>query len=188
MQRDQVRQIVTSQVYQSLADNNVQIKALPPSELQALINALADGVFAALVALEDESQPAVAARSATAAPVANATESDYVPEQMLWRGRPYLSIGTRYEVTNQRLRIIKGILGNVIEEIELIRVRDTRVKQHLGERMLDVGDITVISEDATMPETVLHNVSNPLEVRELIRKATIEERQRRGVLYREDVG
>jgi hypothetical protein len=53
--------------------------------------------------------------------------------------------------------------------------------------MLDVGDITVISTDASTPEKTLDNVRNPLEVRELIRKATMEEKRRRGLLYREEL-
>jgi hypothetical protein len=34
---------------------------------------------------------------------------------------------------------------------------------------------------------MLHNVSNPVEVREMIRKATHEEKERRGLRYREDL-
>ena len=110
-----------------------------------------------------------------------------VEEVQIWRGRPYMTVGTIYELTTQRIRVIKGILGNRIEEVELVRVRDTKYKQHLGERMLDVGDITVISNDPTTPELTLHNVKNPIEVREMIRKATIDEKNRRGLRYREEM-
>ncbi|HXF64861.1 MAG TPA: PH domain-containing protein, partial [Caldilineaceae bacterium] len=110
------------------------------------------------------------------------------PEQVLWRGRPYLTIGTRYELTNERIRIIRGILGNNIEEIELVRVKDTKVKQHMGERMLNVGDITIISADPATPEFELRNVRNPVEVRELIRRTMMQEKARRGLYYREDIG
>jgi len=110
-----------------------------------------------------------------------------VEEVQIWRGRPYMTVGTIYELTTQRIRIIKGILGNRIEEVELVRVRDTKYKQHLGERMLDVGDITVISTDPTTPELVLNNIKNPIEVREMIRKATIDEKNRRGLRYREEM-
>lgn len=195
MQRDQVRQVITAQVYQSLSENNIQIRSMPPNELQALINALADGVFAAIEAVEDEGEMGVGAPGgspplgAVAAAMAldpSAPGPD-VPETLLWRGRPYLTIGTRYELTTQRVRILHGIFGNTVEEIELVRVKDTRVKQHVGERILDVGDITIISTDATTPEKVLNNVRNPIEVREMIRKAVMEEKQRRGLRYREDL-
>ena len=186
MQREQVRQAVTAQFYQTLSDNNIQIQSIPPNELQAIVNALADGVFAAVAAIESEGDIAVGVMNAVPAANINAAETD-VPEQMIWRGRPYLSIGTLHELTSQRIRILRGILGNTIEEIELVRVKDSRVKQHLGERVLDVGDITIISNDASQPEVTLDNVRNPVEVRELIRNAVIEEKKRRGLRYREDL-
>jgi hypothetical protein len=197
MQRDQVRQVITAQVYQSLSENNIQIRSIPPNELQALINALADGVFAAIEAVEDEGDIGVGDTRIAGNPMAAAMgpgghpdAGDFgpdVPETLLWRGRPYLTIGTRYELTTQRIRILRGILGNTVEEIELVRVKDTNVKQHVGERILDVGDITIHSTDATSPQWVLHNVRDPIEVREMIRKAVMEEKQRRGLRYREDL-
>lgn len=194
MERNQIRQVVTAQFYQSLAENNVQIQSIPQSELQAIVNSLADGVFAALAAVESEgdrppgNSPMGVQAAAMAAKDPNNPDAIVdVEEQLLWRGRPYLTIGTLYEITTQRIRIRRGILGNTIEEVELVRVKDTRVKQHLGERVLDIGDVTVISNDASMPEVVLHNVSDPVTVRELIRKAVNDEKKRRGLRYREDL-
>ncbi|MGL4651512.1 MAG: PH domain-containing protein, partial [Caldilineaceae bacterium] len=111
--------------------------------------------------------------------------SDTRQEVLIWRGRPYLTLGTIYELTSQRLRVIRGLVSNAIDEIELVRVQDTRVTQSAGERMFDIGDIAVISGDASSPALVLYNVKDPVEVREAIRKATYEERQRRRMLYRE---
>ena len=186
MQRDEVRKIVSDQFSQSLTDSGVQMTALPPNQLQAIVNAMADAVFAAVAAVEDENLGAGVSR-AVATPINKEGVLEYVEEKQIWRGRPYLTIGTVYELTNQRVRVIKGLLGNKIEEVELVRVRDTTVKQHVGERMLDVGDVTILSNDASAPELVLNNVKNPIEVRELIRKAVIEEKNRRGMRYREDM-
>ena len=188
MQQDEVRKIVSDQFSRSLADTGVQITALPQNQLQAIVTAMADSVFAAIAAVEDEEMGSGVSRGA-AMPMPKNNEGviEYVEEKQIWRGRPYLKIGTVYELTNQRIRVIKGLLGNKIEEIELVRVRDTNVKQHVGERMLDVGDVTILSNDASAPEFVMHNVKNPIEVRELIRKAVIEEKNRRGMRYREDM-
>lgn len=186
MQRDQMRQIVTDAVQKSLAESNVTMSAIPSGQLNALVNALSDGMFAALAAVEEDADVRPAA-SPTHLPN-NLTDADpqhLAEEKLLWRGRPYMTIGTIYELTSQRLRIMRGLLGNQIEEIELIRVRDTKVKQHVGERLLDIGDITVISSDSATPNVVLNNVRNPVEVRELLRKAVQIERQRRGMSYRE---
>jgi hypothetical protein len=187
MQREEVRQTVSTQFFQSLSESGTQITALPQDQLKAIVDAMADAVFSAIAAVEDEQMTMPASRAAAVPAYATEGELEEVEETQIWRGRPYMTIGTIYEITNQRIRVIKGVLGNRIEEVELVRVRDTKYKQHLGERMLDVGDITIISNDPSMPELVLHNVKNPIEVREMIRKATMEEKNRRGLRYREEM-
>jgi hypothetical protein len=181
MNQQEVRNAVTSQFYQSLAGSGVTVDAIPQAQLQALVNALADGVFAALHSAESEGD-----RNLTGASV-ELNADPGAAEEILWSGRPYLSIGIRYELTSQRLRVIRGLLGRSVEEIELVRVRDTSVHQHAGERMLNVGDITILSNDPSNPEYTLNNVTNPSDVRELIRRATMAEKQRRGLHYREEM-
>ncbi len=195
MNEQTVRQVVTARFYESLAQSGVEVTAIPQPQLQAIVNALADGVFAALDAMETEAdQPFVASvtrsdsavdthAADTSPPVATPLES----EDLLWSGRPYLSIGVRYELTTQRVRLIRGLLGRSYHEIELVRVRDTSVTQHLGERALNVGDVTITSTDQSHPQFTLHNVKNPMEVREMIRKATNQEKQRHGLHYREEL-
>jgi len=189
MQRDEIRKTVTAQFYQSLSESGVQVTAIPQNQLQAIVNGLADGVFAALAAVDAAHDTLTGNNIAGAARAANAQAApqDAVPhqEQLLWRGRPYLTLGTVYELTTQRIRVLRGMLTNNVDEIELIRVHDTEVKQHVGERILNVGDIVIFSDDNTSPELQLDNVQNPVEVRELIRKAVLEERTRRGLTYRE---
>lgn len=177
MHRDQFRQIVSDQVQKTLSEKGVAISAIPVTEMQSLVEAISDGVFTALVATLEEDDSAAPA----AAPIYHTDD-----ETLLWRGRPYLTLGTIYELTSARLRVIRGLLSNTIEELELVRVRDTKVKQGTGERLFDIGDITVISDDATTPELMLRNVRNPLEVRESIRTAVLRERERRGLRYREE--
>lgn len=179
MNRQEVRNVVTSQFYQSLADSGVTVDAIPQAQLQAVVNALADGVFAALNSLESTGDRTITPAAANDDPASE--------ENLLWSGRPYLSIGIRYELTSQRIRVIRGLLGRSIEEIELVRVRDTSVSQHVGERALNVGDVTVLSNDPSNPEYTLNNISDPMGVRELIRRATMAEKQRRGLHYREEM-
>ncbi|MEZ4659469.1 MAG: PH domain-containing protein [Caldilineaceae bacterium] len=189
MQSDAMRAIFQQTFQRTLANSGVQFTALPPEELNALVDALAESTFAVLEAIEEESAAAQTrpSYSTRAAPVAALASDDDPEEQLIWKGRPYLSIGIRYELTTERLRIIRGLLGQSFEEIELVRVRDTKVKQHMGERALNVGDITIYSNDPTTPEFVLNNVPDPIEVRELIRKATLDEKRRRGLAYREEM-
>jgi hypothetical protein len=196
LNRDEFARIVAAQANDALARSGMTMRTLPADETQALINAIAEGVFHALSELHDEEaaiasdRPDEPARGGWAAQTAQAQPlaGSALPEESLrWRGRPYLTIGTIYELTTQRLRVVRGLLGHAIEEMELVRVRDTKVAQSAGERLLNIGDVTVVSADATTPEIVLRNITNPVKVRELIRKAVQEERQRRNLYYREDI-
>jgi hypothetical protein len=195
MQRDEIRKVITEQFYNSLTASGVQVTTVPSGQLRAIVEAMADGVFAAIAAIEQEGDlPLPAAAPATTQPptpdepgVAN-PEGNNAEEVRIWQGRPYLSIGVRYELTSQRLRVYRGILGNTVEELELIRAKDSKVKQHMGERMLNIGDVTVFSADPSTPTIVLQNVHDPIYVRELFRKAVMDEKSRRGLYYREDIG
>lgn len=176
MNKDQIRDTVNQTFYSSLEETGTEITALPPGQLQAIVRAVSDSIFAVMETLDEESSKLAAPKD----------EDSSFEEEVLWTGKPLMTLGIRYELTTQRLRIYRGIFGRSIEEIDLVRVRDTKVKQHLGERMAGVGDVTVFSTDKNNPEMVLDNVKNPIEVRETIRKAYLSEQERRGLRFREE--
>lgn len=177
MTRDQIRDIVNRSFYLSLEESKTDLGALPPGQLQGLVRAISDSMFAVLDELEEAPAPVPS--------VAASDSSDPGQERVLWSGRPFMTLRVRYELTNHRLRIYRGLIGRDIEEIDLVRVRDTKVKQHAGERAVNIGDVTIISHDQSNPEIVLHNVSDPVDVRETIRKAYLAEQERRGLRYRD---
>lgn len=181
MDRNRIRSVFQEQFYRSLDEGGVELQAIPHSQLQALSAAFADAVFSTLVALDEDSDtPPSGTRPA------DEPEASEEAETLIWTGKPYLTLGTRYELTSQRLRIFRGIFSRQLEEIDLVRVRDTRVKQHLGERALNVGDVTILSTDPSNPEVVLDNIKDPLQVREVVREAYLKEQKRRGLRYREE--
>ena len=175
MNRDEVRDIVNRTFYRSLEESETDINALPPGQLQALVRAFSDSMVAVLQSLDDE--------SATGSLKSSSQER---VEELLGSGRPLMSVTRRYELTTQRIRIIEGFVSKRLEEIDLVRIRDTKVKQNAGERLTNVGDITIFSSDRSAPEVVLDNVNNPIEVREMIRKAYLAEQERRGLKFREE--
>ena len=59
---------------------------------------------------------------------------------------------------------------SVTEDLELYRVRDTRLEQNLWERMFGLGEIVLFTSDASTPEIHLHYIRDAGRVRELIRK------------------
>ncbi|MFA5506330.1 MAG: PH domain-containing protein [Vulcanimicrobiota bacterium] len=174
MNKDQIRDAVNRTFYSSLEESGTEVNALPPGQLQAIVRAVADSIYAVMEGLEEETPPT--------GPLPTTQDE----EEILWTGKPIMTLGERYELTSQRLRIYRGVFSRNLEEIDLVRVRDTKVKQNMGERMAGVGDVTVISTDKSNPEIVLNNVKDPVTVRETIRKAYLAEQDRRGLRFREE--
>lgn len=116
----------------------------------------------------------------------------YEGEQLLWQGRPHAknltkSQATLYEITTERIKLTRGLLSKKVEEVELTRVKDITVEQSLGQRALRIGNVKVITTDRSAPEVILWDVTEPQQVKETLRRAVREEKQRQGVAFREDV-
>jgi hypothetical protein len=126
-------------------------------------------------------------------PVGQDLDGEPGGERLLWKGRPNrlvsprAALTNRYKLTNERLMIEHGFVGRRTEEIDLYRVNDVAVKQNPAERVIGVGDVRVVTTDASAPEKRLHNVREPDRVKDLIREAARAERQRRRVLLRDEV-
>jgi membrane protein YdbS with pleckstrin-like domain len=86
-----------------------------------------------------------------------------------------------YVVTNQRVRVISGIFGKDIQEIELFRVKDTAANQSFFLRLFSLGTITILSGDERHPRIVLSGVPRAVELREKLRQEVMTLRQRFGV-------
>ena len=120
------------------------------------------------------------------------TEPTYVEEEddgekVLWQGRPFLSLVESYTITNERIKIVKGLLNKDIDNFELIRVQDLDVNQSVGDRLIGVGDITISGADPTTPTIVLRNVPQPHQVYELLRKSWLAARKKYGLIFREEM-
>jgi uncharacterized membrane protein YdbT with pleckstrin-like domain len=79
-----------------------------------------------------------------------------------------------YRITNQRMVIESGVFSRNIEEIDMRTVEDLQFQQSVFERMLGIGDITVISSDRTNAHTRLVGLARPRELRELLRNSAYQ--------------
>jgi hypothetical protein len=171
---------IESQVWQAIARSG-GIPSIPQQELAVLVDAIVAGVAAGLQSSIDNATPSVAVHP-------NNQVSD--DEIVLWEGKPHVSAGkealsTQYEVTSQRIKVTRGMLGKKADETELIRIKDVRVDQGITDRGFGIGDITITTSEANQPELVLRKVARPDEVKEIIRRAVRQEKERRGVTYRD---
>ena len=85
---------------------------------------------------------------------------------------------TVYTITNQRVMIERGLLGKNLSEIDLRYVDDTQFTQSFFDRMLGIGDVTILSSDKSTPVYVLKDVRDPRTLRETIRANSYQVSQR----------
>ena len=84
----------------------------------------------------------------------------------------YLKVSTtKYVVTTERLRVTTGILSTVTEDLELRRVRDLIVRRPFWSRVMGLGDIEIMSADASTPRATLRSVRDPDGLQSKIRAA-----------------
>ena len=98
---------------------------------------------------------------------------------------------TRYALSEDRLFLSQGFLNIKDDEVLLYRVRDIDSSRSLWQRIFGVGTINILSSDKSMPNLVLQNVKNPVEVKEMIHqqveKVKIERRVRVGEIMTSDM-
>lgn len=82
----------------------------------------------------------------------------------------YKRVFKHYILTDQRLIIITGILGKHIDEVELLRVVDSKTNQSFCDRWVDIGDIILDSTDRT-GQIVMEKVPHPYYLRDTLRQA-----------------
>lgn len=85
---------------------------------------------------------------------------------------------TVYKVTTQRVQIESGLTDKTVEDIDLRYIDDTQFRQRLIERMLGIGNVTLVSSDKTSPTYVLRGIADPRVLRELIRARAYEVSQK----------
>ena len=100
---------------------------------------------------------------------------------VMWLVRWYATKCTTYALTSQRLRITSGILSKKVDELELFRVRDYTMEQPFLLRLVGLGNLTLITSDATTPTLVMRAIPGIESVREKLRTAVQTERDRKRV-------
>jgi uncharacterized membrane protein YdbT with pleckstrin-like domain len=89
---------------------------------------------------------------------------------------------THYKITTQRVIIEKGLFSKRMDQIDTYRINDYVVERPLGQRMLGTGNIVLTSLDRSTPEVRIEDIkTDVLSLYESLRKATEEQKQRRGV-------
>jgi len=99
----------------------------------------------------------------------------------MWLVRWWMTKTTAYELTTQRLKISSGILNRKLDELELFRVKDYSMNQPFFLRMVSLGNLTLVTSDASSPTVNIRAIPNVEDVREKLRTAVQNERDRKRV-------
>jgi uncharacterized membrane protein YdbT with pleckstrin-like domain len=103
---------------------------------------------------------------------------------MLWR---YLDTRFhQYDITNERLRVSKGVLSKRTKETELYRVTETSLDQPLFLRIFRRANVVIRVADSAKSEIVIRAIPRASAVREDLRRCveTMRDKKRvRSVAY-----
>lgn len=97
----------------------------------------------------------------------------------LWRW--LITSNTVYTLTDQRLKMRRGVFNRVTDDIELYRVKDSHFAQPFLQRILGIGTITLRTTDDSSPRLVLDGMDDPEPLWERIRSLVEARRDAKGV-------
>lgn len=178
MSLEKYQEQMKANVWKSISQSGLPLHTIPIEDQNKFVNILTDNLLLTLNSMLDEVSPGVRPGGL------NNLDDE---EKLIWEGRPFLSLVEFYTITNERVKVIKGLIGKDIENFELIRVQDIDISQNLSERIMGIGDITITGADASNPTIVLRNIHNPAEVYEILRRAWLAARKRYGLIFREEM-
>lgn len=110
--------------------------------------------------------------------------------EVLWKDRKRIIFGlpwtfTKYSLTNERLFIESGLFTAKENECRLYRIMDLQLTRTLGQRIFNLGTITICSSDKSLGDFELKNIKNPKEVKELLAEQVEVQRDKKRVVSRE---
>jgi len=178
MSLEKYQEQMKANVWKSISQSGLSLDTIPADEQNKFVNLLSENLLLTLNSMLDEVSPDVK-------PGGLNTLDD--EEKLIWEGRPFLSLVEFYTITNERVKVVKGLIGKDIENFELIRVQDIDISQNLSERIMGIGDITITGADVSTPKIILRNIHNPTEVYEILRRAWLAARKRYGLIFREEM-
>jgi len=99
----------------------------------------------------------------------------------VWRW--FQNLASKFEVTEERLIIRRGIIAKSVDEIELYRVKDVRINFSIINQIAGIGTISISSSDETTRDgdLIIRDVERAQARREELRRLVDIARQKRRV-------
>lgn len=90
-----------------------------------------------------------------------------------------------YEVSHERIEWSRGILDRRVDNIDMFRVVDLKMRRSLLDCIFGVGTVALITSDKTDPEFVFEKIRNSRYLYDTIKKASLEADRKAGVVHLE---
>jgi uncharacterized membrane protein YdbT with pleckstrin-like domain len=95
-------------------------------------------------------------------------------------------LGAEYRLYEDSLEIETGLVSRNIDNLQLFRVRDLRLRQSLIGRLLGVGDVNVTSTDQSTPHLTIRGVTAPRALYDAIREGVASSQATRRTMIVEE--
>ena len=79
-------------------------------------------------------------------------------------------LGTDYRLYQDSLEVDSGLVARNVDNLQLFRVRDLRLRQSMLERLFGVGDVVVTSTDQSTPHFTIRGVEAPRALYDTLRE------------------
>jgi membrane protein YdbS with pleckstrin-like domain len=86
-----------------------------------------------------------------------------------------------YEITTQRIKLERGLLSKVQENLELFRIDHFELRKPLGMRLLGQARLHLFSSDAELGNFSIYGIPGLEGIAETLRECQLRERARRGL-------
>ena len=90
-----------------------------------------------------------------------------------------------YEVTKDRIEWSRGILDRRVDNLDMFRVIDLKLRRNLLDCILGIGAVELATTDKSDPEFVFEKVHNCRRLYDIIKKASLDADRRSGVIHLE---
>lgn len=92
---------------------------------------------------------------------------------------------TYYEVTAERIEWERGIFDRKVDNLDMFRVIDLKMRRTVLDVILGIGTVALITTDKTDPEFVFEKVRDCRLLYDVIKKASLDADRRTGVIHLE---
>ncbi len=100
---------------------------------------------------------------------------------IVWLSFNTRRMGTRYNITTQRIIIERGVLSKVQESLELFRIDHFEIDKPLGMRLMGQCTLRIFTSDAELERFSIYGIPALESLANTLRECQLRERTRRGL-------